>query len=145
MQVNLVDIQCILHLLNKIGTGGFTFRRPSLKAPKDPLLSAVLSNYYHHETSCLHSDMNGAAKTQKSSKSICPSKSSGLNFADLIKFVKHLRCCLIFQITHNFAFCTPSQITLRNFSLSQSCIFTTAFTVLLEAELLFESSSLLTV
>lgn len=92
MQVKPVDIKWVLQLLKKRGTGSFTLRRASLKAPEDPFLSAVLSKYYHHEISCLHSNANGAAKTQKCNKSICPSESSGLNFADLIKFVKHLRC-----------------------------------------------------
>lgn len=98
MQINPVDIKWVLQLLNKTGTGSFTFRRASLKAPEDPFLSAVLSKY-HHEISCLHSDTNGAAETQKCNKSICPSKSSGLNFADLIKF------CKAFEVSRDFSNC----------------------------------------
>lgn len=103
LQVNPVNAFCSSGTQQEPGSS--TFRRASLKAPKE---SSV--QYYHHETNCFHSDMNGAPETQKSGKSICPSESSELNFEDLIKFVKHLRSCLLFQITYNFAFCASSHI-----------------------------------
>lgn len=84
------------------------FRGASLKAPKDPLLSTVSSRYYYCETSCLHDAVNGAVRTQKWNKSVCPSEGLGLDFAGLIMFIRHLKCYVIFQITSNFAFSMPS-------------------------------------
>lgn len=94
---------------------------------------------------CLRSDMNGAAKGQNHTQSVSPSESSWLNFADVIKFLKHVKCRVIFQITQNFAFCIPPQISLRSFSTSRSCVFTTALTVLVEAQLSLDSSFILSV
>lgn len=99
----------------------------------------------HQKTTCLRSDVNGAAKSQKHTQSVSPSESSWLNFADVIKFLKHVKCRVIFQITQNFAFCIPPQISLRSFSPSRSCIFTTALTVLVEAKLSLDSSFILSV
>lgn len=79
--------------------------------------------------------MNGAVRTQKWNKSVCPSEGLGLDFAGLIMFIRHLKCYVIFQITSNFAFSMPSQVSLRSFSLPKSSFFTAAFTVRLEAEL----------